>query len=227
MKKDIEKMNVEDVKKNDELNTEVNSNKNNNERKKIKKPILTESELKLRKARKKRVAFAAFILLLGIGVMGNWYYENTGLADSIEPLINTTDTKTLGEAEFVGGTTQPASESEYFSSARVDRQASRDKALENLQNIIDKSEEGDSARKEAEESIAKISSYISIENKIETLVTAKGVNNCLAVVSEDGTRVDVIVDTEDLSDTLIMQIKEIAMQQLGCSFENVSIIQSK
>ena len=39
-------------------------------------------------------------------------------------------------------------------------------------------------------------------------------------------RVDVIVDVDDLSDTLILQIKEIAIQQLGCSFENVSIIQS-
>ena len=65
------------------------------------------------------------------------------------------------------------------------------------------------------------------ENKIETLVTAKGVNNCLAVVSTDGKKVDVIVDAEELGDTLIMQIKEIAISQLNCSFEDVSIIQSK
>lgn len=227
MKKEIEKINAQAEKEMKENKPADKAESKKKADKKQKKPLFTEAEIKVRKARKKRVAFAAFILLLGVGIMGNWYLENTGLTDSIEPLIKTSDTKTLGEAEFVGGTTQAVSESEYFSSARVERQAARDKSLENLQNVIDKSEQGDAARKSAEESIAKISSYISIENKIETLVTPKGVDNCLAVVSEDGKRVDVIVDTKELTDTLIMQIKEIAMQQLGCSFENVTIIQSK
>ena len=65
------------------------------------------------------------------------------------------------------------------------------------------------------------------ENKIETLVKAKGVKNCLAVISEDGTKVDVIVDVEELTDEIILQIKEISMEQLKCGFENVTIIQSK
>jgi len=38
--------------------------------------------------------------------------------------------------------------------------------------------------------------------------------------------VDVIVDCEELTDTVIMQVKDIAMQQLSCSFEDVTIIQS-
>lgn len=78
----------------------------------------------------------------------------------------------------------------------------------------------------AAEQIAAISSYIEIENKIETLVQAKGVANCLAVVSEDGTRVDVIIDSAELSDDLALQIKDIATTQLNCGFENVTIIQS-
>ncbi|MCD7796629.1 MAG: SpoIIIAH-like family protein [Clostridiales bacterium] len=67
---------------------------------------------------------------------------------------------------------------------------------------------------------------ISIENKIETLVKAKGIDNCLAVINEDGTKVDIIVDAEELTDTVILQIKEIATAQLGCSYSNVTIIQS-
>ena len=69
-------------------------------------------------------------------------------------------------------------------------------------------------------------SYIEIENKIETLVKAKGVANCLAVISEDGSRVDVIIDSEELTDELSLQIKDIATSQLDCGFENVTIIQS-
>lgn len=199
--------------------------------KKKEKPVLNESEIKVRKARKTRVAVAAFVLLLGVGVMGNWYYENTDLSSKVQPLINSAQTKTLGEAEYVDATTEITSEaksteSEYFSSARVDRQTARDESLDTLQAVVDSTDESEEAHKDAEEKIAKISSYISIENKIETLVTAKGVNNCLAVINEDGSRVDVIVDVEELSDTVILQIKEIAIEQLGCSFENVSIIQS-
>ncbi len=51
--------------------------------------------------------------------------------------------------------------------------------------------------------------------------------NCIAVVSDDSSRVDVIVDAEELTDEIILQIKEISIQQLQCSFENVTIIQSK
>lgn len=195
--------------------------------KKKEKPILTEEQIKKRKSAKTKVAVASFVLLLGVGVVGNWYYENSDLSKEIQPLINSSQSKTLGEAEYVGATTEATTENEYFSSARVERQNARDESLEKLQSVIDKTDESEDARKEASEKIAQISNFISVENKIETLVTAKGVNNCIAVINEDGSKVDIIVDVDDLSDNIIMQIKEIAIQQLGCTFEDVSIIQSK
>ncbi len=194
-----------------------------------KKPILSESEIKVKKARRTKFAVAAFVLLLGVGIMGNWYYENTDFASSVKPVIST-KSKTLGEAELVDATTNNVEvkrESEYFSSARLDRQSARDESIEKLQNIIDDEKSSAEVKKTATEGIARISDTINIENKIESLVTAKGADNCIAVVNEDSTRVDIIVDVPELSDSLILQIKEIAMQQLGCSFKDVSIIQSK
>lgn len=179
------------------------------------------------KKAKMKVAVASFVFLLAVGIGGNWYYENSGIAGKIEPILDSAQTKTLGEAEFVDATTQMNNESEYFASARVERQTARDESLEKLQAVIDKTDSTQEANAKAAEEIAKISNYISIENKVETLVTAKGVNNCLAVISADGTRIDVIVDVQDLNEQIIVQIKDIAMEQLGCSFENVSIIQSK
>ena len=184
---------------------------------------------KKHKVGKTRLAVASFILLLGVGILGNWYFENTDVSKSVKPLISATESKTLGEAELVGATAQSESadnESEYFSQARLDRQSARDETLEKLQAVIDSADESNEAKQTAAESITRISNYISIENKIETLVSAKGVNNCLAVVSEDGMKVDIIVDCDELTDTVILQIKEIAIQQLGCSFESVSIIEA-
>lgn len=166
------------------------------------------------------------MLLLAVGIGGNWYWENSDISSKISSI--TSSGKTLGEATFVDATTEVSqtTESEYFSTARVERQTARDETLETLQAVIDSESEDSEAHKVAAEKIAAVSSYIEIENKIETLVQAKGVQNCLAVVSEDGTRVDVIIDSEELTDALILQIKEIATSQLDCGFENVTIIQS-
>ena len=205
----------------------INNGETKAKREKKKKPILTEQELKAKKARKTKLAAASFVLLLAVGILGNWYYQNTDLSANIQPLIDSAKTKTLGEAEFVGASAQGESgENEYFSQARVSRQSARDEALEKLQKVLDSAQEDSQAKQRAADEIARISENIQIENKIETLVASKEVDNCLAVVSETGDRVDIIVDCAELSDSAILQIKEIAMQQLSCSFENVSIIQS-
>ena len=109
----------------------------------------------------------------------------------------------------------------------MERNTARDTALEKLQAVVDSADEESTAKDLAAENIARISNFITIENKIETLVCAKGVSNCVAVIKDDGSGVDVVVDCETLDDTTIMQIKDIAMSQLQCSFENVSIIQYK
>lgn len=199
--------------------------KNKMSKEKKEKPVLTESEIQKKKSRKTKIAISCFVLLLGVGVMGNWYWENSDLSTKVSTISGSKE-KILGEATYVDATTEPTTESEYFSSARVDRQKARDESLEKLQKVVDSSTESEEAKKEATEKISQISDMINTENKIETLVTAKGVNNCIAVINENSDKVDIIVDTEELSDTVILQIKEIATAQLGCSFEDVTIIQS-
>lgn len=189
--------------------------------------IMPEDKIKKKKkGSKTKVVASVLVLLLAVGIGGNWYWENSDISSKISSI--TSSGKTLGEATFVDATTEVSqtTESEYFSTARVERQTARDETLETLQAVIDSESEDSEAHKVAAEKIAAVSSYIEIENKIETLVQAKGVQNCLAVVSEDGTRVDVIIDSEELTDALILQIKEIATSQLDCGFENVTIIQS-
>ena len=196
----------------------------NNENEKVN--FLTEEQIKKKKqARKTRLAISCFVLLLAVGVMGNWYWENSDISAKVST-ISSAKEKILGEATFVDATTEQSTESEYFSQARVDRQSARDESLEKLQKVIDSQTADAKTQKSAEEGIERISKNISAENKIETLVTAKGVKNCIAVINEDGTKVDVIVDVEELSDTVILQIKEIAVAQLGCTYSDVTIIQS-
>lgn len=187
-----------------------------------------EESKKIKKGNRRfKAAVALTIVVLAVGVAANWYWENSDISDSIKPVLSAVEekTKTIGEATYVDATTEATTQNEYFSTARVERQQARDEALENLQSVADGAT--GSVKENAEANIEKISSYITIENKIETLVKAKGINNCLAVVSDDGQGVQIIVDSQDLDDQTILQIKEIAIDQLGCSYENVTIIQSK
>ena len=189
--------------------------------------LVNPEDKKDRKKRKKYIStVAAFVLILGIGVVGNWYYQNTDVGSTIRPLIDSATEKTLGKAELVDATTDVKENDTYFTKARMERNSARDTALEKLQAVVSDTSENESARTVAAENITRISNFITIENKIETLVCAKGVDNCLAVIKEDGSGVDVIVDCKTLDDTTIMQIKDIAMSQLQCGFEDVSIIQS-
>lgn len=219
-----ENLQAADIKSGEKTNNNLPRRAKRSKDKKPKK-ILTEQELKKKNARKTRIAVSCFILMLGIGVAGNWYWENSDLSTKISA-VSGGQSKVLGEAEYVDATTEQTTENAYFSSARVDRQTSRDESLEKLQKIVDSTKEGDKAREQAAKKIASISDMISAENKIETLVKAKGVNNCIAVINEDGTKVNVIVDVKDLTDAVILQIKEIAVAQLGCGYEDVTIIQS-
>lgn len=197
-----------------------------NKKEKKEKLPLSEEQLQKRKSRKTRVAISCFVLLLAVGVAGNWYWENSDLSANVSS-ISSAKEKILGEATYVDATTEQTTENSYFSSARVDRQNARDESLEKLQAIVDSQTQSREAQKEAADKISKISDNITAENKIETLVKAKGVNNCIAVINYETNRVDIIVDVEDLTDTVILQIKEIATSQLQCSFEDVTIIQSK
>lgn len=181
-------------------------------------------------SKKGKVIMSLAVLLLGGAMFGNWYLANNDVKTTLSPILSnekTTEAKNLGEASYVNATEAKDSEKEddYFVQSRIDRQQARDNALEELNKILDKDSAGDAAQKTATEKIAVISNNITAENKIESLIKAKEVKNCLAVIGEDG--VDVIVQVDELTEPLIMQIKEIVMNQTKTSFEKISIIEVK
>ena len=93
------------------------------------------------KKRKRYVsAVAAFVIILGVGVMGNWYYQNSDVSSTIQPLIDSATEKTLGKAELVDATAN-VEEDTYFTKARMERNTARDTALEKLQSVVDSADE--------------------------------------------------------------------------------------
>ena len=111
---------------------------------------------------------------------------------------------------------------DYFSAALLTRQQSRDEAIDVL-TLVASSEDADAATKaEAQAKISAIATDIQNEANIETLVKAKGFEECVAIIG-DGT-VSVIVKADTLLAKESAQILSIVYETTGISPENVSII---
>ena len=111
----------------------------------------------------------------------------------------------------------------YFSSVQVNRQRTRDEALEVLQGVVDNEASTATAKEEALAEINKMAKIMEAEANIETLIEAKGFEECVAVIKDDS--VSIVVKSDGLQTAQISQINEIVYEQSGISPVNVKIIQ--
>lgn len=118
--------------------------------------------------------------------------------------------------------TQPSSDS-YFSSVQVSRQRTRDEAIEVLQSVVDNQSSTETAKNEALAEINKLATVMENEANIETLIIAKGFEECVAVISGDSA--SIVVRSDGLIPAQISQINEIVYQQAGILPVNITIIE--
>lgn len=189
--------------------------------------------------KKRQVLMAALVVALGAAVFVNWYYTKQPQTVQTNSPVSSTQQNTenqeaatagnLGDAQFVSGTL-PSSENktdepEYFVQAKLDRTVAHDKAKETLQQTIDSSTADAESKKAASEALEKLSSNIKKETDTENLIKAKISSGCVVVI--DNGKAQVIVEKGKLNDTVVLQIKEIVIQQTGFTVENITIIEAK
>ena len=130
------------------------------------------------------------------------------------------------ENQNVGNNTENKPESvsdSYFSSVQVNRQRSRDEAIEVLQSVVDNESATETAKNEALAEINKLALVMETEANIESLVVAKGFEECVAVIS--GESASIVVKSEGLIPAQISQINEIVYEQAGIDPVNIKIIE--
>lgn len=133
--------------------------------------------------------------------------------------------KILGEATLVDNTSEILNDESdrYFSAAAINKEKSRDEALETLQVVVDSAEEFPETRDKALSEILEIASYMEIETTVEEMIKAKGFEDCVAIVSGDN--VNVIVKTDGLLTSEIAQITDIVTAETGYGAENIRIVE--
>lgn len=164
----------------------------------------------------KTVAVFLAVLLIGAAVYVNYrlFYDpvgNMGYGDNNMDDNNDSSLETGGDEE-----------NDYFTSTALNRKEARDEALDVLKLVTESEEASAEAKAEAEAQISKIALDIQNEANIETLVRAKGFEECIAIISDDA--VSVIVGAESLQAAEAAQILAIVYETTGVDPERVSIV---
>ena len=118
----------------------------------------------------------------------------------------------------------PETAEDFFAMAIINRTQVRDSALEVLREIASNPDTLPDAKEDALSSIAAIADEMSAEANIETLIRAKGISDCVAVISGDSC--SVIVNTTGLQPDALTQIADIVYEQAGISVENLTVVEA-
>ena len=191
------------------------------------------------KARWKRNAVVATMAVLVCAAVAlNWRYTSDQAVSQMDPgQSEETGTKILGQATLVSGVEDGADDageavdetavytgSDYFASARLTRQQARDSAISLLQEAAEQENADAAVANEASEGIQVLAAYTLQEAQIENLVTAKGYQDCVAFLGEDGVSVVVATDTGELTAEDVAKITDIAMSETGLPAGSVKIM---
>ena len=166
----------------------------------------------------KSIIVASSALLIGLAIYLNyqWFYDPSG---SLGYGDNNMDDSLSDNSSASGNA---SGEQDYFTSTALDRQEARDEALDVLKMVTESAEASEEAKAEAQQKISKIAVDIQNEANIETLVKAKGFEDCVAIISDNA--VSVIVGAESLQAAEAAQILTIVYETTGITPENISII---
>lgn len=196
---------------------------------------------------KRNLTIVLAVLMIGGAVFMNFKLFNPGNNEGAEAGLKTGDAEKGNDAkegqdnqngqkgnESKTGQNQSSADGDaanqyeggsYFAEAALSRRRARDEAIDVLQLVISNDEALEEAKSVAMAEITQIAAEIENESNIESLITAKGFEECVAVIN--GSSCSVIVRTDDLLPNELVQIREIVYEQAGILPENLTIIEKK
>ncbi len=179
--------------------------------------------MKEKRFTKKYAVLMVMLLVLGAAVYLNYFVaSNTPLTASTDGAQETSPTEQpLGESVFVSGTTAPAQEESYFDAARRNREAARQEALEILKDTLQNVKTDETTQQEAVATAATVAAAVEQEDAIESLIKAKGFEDCVVYI-ENG-NAHVAVKAASLEQAQTLQILQIVTSQSDVQADSVNI----
>ena len=116
-------------------------------------------------------------------------------------------------------------QADYFAQARLDKQNSRDRAVQTLQSIIGGGDLSNDEMVTNAIDAVHMSRLIESENVIESLILSQGYEDCVVYLDNGSAKVVVRSDGLDASDAAL--IKEIILGEVTIPSENIRIFEVK
>lgn len=196
--------------------------------------------------KRKEVVAAALVVLIGVAGYLNWSYQDTVRVTDGEEYIATG--KRLGEAQLVNSSEtaeetnsaqntektskkdkkeqdKAAADDDYFTQARKNRETSREKSLDILNQTAANENFDEATRQKAQEDILAMANAVAKEAEIENVIKAKGYPD--AAVYIDGEKVEMVVKKDGFTDSDAAKLSETATEKLGVSPANIKIVPVK
>lgn len=145
--------------------------------------------------------------------------ENEGLesADAADSDTASVSSDDAGTAVFVSA----GDESSYFIQAKLEREQSRAKQKDLLNEMINNDKLDSQKKSEAADQMIEIQKRIEKETAAEAMIEAKGFNEVYVRIDDE--TVDVVVDKTQLTDTEIAQIEDIVKRKTGVEADRIRI----
>ena len=179
----------------------------------------------LRNQWKRNAVVLAVLVLVGTSVYLNWRYADnvaeTGKMLGQATLVNQNDQTGAPE----DGAGAPVSDN-YFDTARLSRQQARDSAISMLQEAEIDENASEDVLNEASRTLQVLASYTVAEAQIESLVTAKGYEDCVVFMGEDSCSV-VVADPDGVDSTDAARIKDIVIAETGYTASQIKIMEAE
>ena len=178
----------------------------------------------LKRQWKRNAVVLAVLVLVGTSVYLNWRYADnvaeTGKVLGQATLVNQND-EAVTEAETAAG-----EGNSYFDTARLSRQQARDSAISMLQEAEMDENATEDVLNEASLALQVLASYTVAEAQIESLVTAKGYDDCVVFMGEDSCSV-VVADPDGIDSTDAARIKDIVISESNYTASQIKIMEAE
>ena len=183
------------------------------------------------------VAVTVFLFVCA-GIYLNWYYTKQADTPALEQTLNSEqvmgeDTLVFssdGDSAPAEAAKQTAAEAEHsadsFATIRLSRQGARDAAIETLQETIAYAEGDDSATTTSKELEDIVQTSLS-EAQIESLIVAKGFEDCVAYMTDEGISIAVAAPEDGLKDSDVALISDVVTGQTDYDLTDIRIIEVK
>ena len=178
---------------------------------------------------KKQIILAGLTVLLGVAVYANYLHSSVGIEIPQEEAA----AGNYGDIQFVSTdlaenkeiTVSSTNSDEYFAQARLDKQQSRDEAVEVLQSFYYGGDSTDEELAVIAQNVIEVGNYIETETKVENLLKAQGFTEALCYLSDSSA--NVIVKTTGLDTAQAAQIKSTLLGEIAIPVENITILEIK